>query len=78
MLEDRVSARTNAGGDSNEFSPETTVTASTVAQNLVGNVSVADWARNQTIVNGMNDLRVHLLLCFSPLTTPLSSSCLLY
>lgn len=58
MLEDRVSARTNAGGDSNEFDPGTAPDSGTIAQNLVGNVSVSNWASNATIESGMRALRV--------------------
>lgn len=60
MLEDRVSARTNAGGDSNEFNPGTAPDSATIAQGLVGNVSIADWAGNATIAAGMKGLRVSL------------------
>ena len=62
MLEDRVSARTNAGGDSNEFDPASTPDIAAIATALVGNVSVADWAGNATIESGMKALRVRLVV----------------
>ena len=58
MLEDRVSARTNAGGDSNEFDPASAPDSGAIATALVGNVSVSNWAGNATIENGMRALRV--------------------
>ncbi len=61
MLEDRVSARTNAGGDSNEFDPASSPDITAIATALVGNVSVADWASNATIESGMKALRVLFL-----------------
>lgn len=57
MLEDRVSARTNAGGDSNEFDPASAPDLTAAATALVGNVSVANWASNATIESGMKALR---------------------
>ena len=62
MLEDRVSARTNAGGDSNEFDPATAPDSTDMATALVGNVSVANWANNATIENGMKAIRVPFLV----------------
>lgn len=59
MLEDRVSARTNAGGDSNEFDPASSADSTTIATSIVGSVPPSNWTGNQTISNGMAALRVY-------------------
>jgi phosphodiesterase/alkaline phosphatase D-like protein len=59
MLEDRVTSRTNAGGDSNEFDPATAPSSSAYAAQLVGNLTVDSWAsgNNATVEKGMLDLQ---------------------
>ena len=67
MLEDRVSARTNAGGDSNEFDPASAPDLTTLATAVVGNVSLANWASNATVESGMKAIRVHFAVSLKSL-----------
>lgn len=67
MLEDRVSVRTNAGEDSNEFDPAENPSSSAYAANVVGNLTVASWASgsgNSTVDQQMLALQACFwLLC---------------
>lgn len=60
MLEDRASARTNAGEDTNVFNPETIPSSRTFAQQLVGNLTIDSWSNgsNGTVEKEMLDLQV--------------------
>ena len=58
---DRVSARTNAGGDSNEFDPASAADDTALATALVGSVAPSNWTNNQTITDGMAAIRVQLI-----------------
>ena len=60
MLEDRTSARTNAGEDSNEFDPATIPSSSDFANSLVGNLTIDSWANggNSTVDQQLLDLQV--------------------
>ena len=61
MLEDRVTARTNAGGDSNEFDPATQADSASIAAPFVSGLPPANWTNNQTITDAMAGLRVSSL-----------------
>ena len=60
MLEDRVTARTNAGEDSNEFDPAENPSSSDYASKLVGNLTLDSWVNgnNATVEQGMLDFQV--------------------
>lgn len=63
MLEDRTSARTNAGEDTNEFNPETIPSSAKYAERFVGNLTVDSWSNgsNGTVEKAMLDLQVWAL-----------------
>lgn len=60
MLEDRTSARTNAGENSNEFDPATIPSSEAFASTLVGNLSLESWTNggNTTVDQEMTALQV--------------------
>lgn len=55
-----MTARTNAGEDSNEFDPASTPSSSTIATQLVGQLNISSWANggNSTVDEKMLALQV--------------------
>lgn len=74
----RVTARTNAGEDSNEFDPASSPSSSDYAAKLVGNLTVDSWAssNNATVESAMLDLQASIftLVFFSYLVFAMFAS----